>query len=590
MSILKTSFKYLLCGMILLPQIGLSRGVEDSLKNEPPRAQTPPVGESKNLEELTKEESYRLRAANDNLELSRENLSNLMDQSSSLNHMANRPSRLFEKAKAIGHPLQTLSLIWVLAVVETYRQQANLGPLNDHQVDSKLLFEITETILNDVEIYSGMLGASASALPFGKAFKDLHSALSNKISKRFLVEFIHSGAVSFITFVGWEAGSQLWKEAIFQSQPTEDEMKTLEKIKLFNLLTFQSSKEERDLAQKILGNAFKILTLQKPVQTRDWIYNAWRLRIATGEFASLVTGMVTGGVAAGTIFPPSFFVGVLGGFVGGGLTLFIPHEYTQALTSKIRSARVGVNQMNLHVTEQALTSVGRRFRQDQLQKMPPLKYQFDGRLSQMKEALALRNKRRNDSFTALVEDIYDAKITNQESTLLYSLSTEKMIEIQEIDANARIAQTNNVRKKRSIKAKLKRDQEKVIDLVSSSSSKIQESEMDLIQFFTTLLQELDTELNTYSSLLDRSDLFFPSEAKQILLSEITYVQSLKEQWLLLGHGIMPARIKISGFSETQTEQTIQAAQRWINLFQERGFYGSCLINSLSPECPFSSIQ
>ncbi|HAG90947.1 MAG TPA: hypothetical protein DCL41_03705 [Bdellovibrionales bacterium] len=555
-SVFKSLTKFLMVGSLVMPTFAFGKETSFSA--------TTPTSKS------TSEISFKKF---------QEDLKTITRTSPAFKKLANAPSKVFEKSQGLAHPLQTMSLIWVLAVVETYRQQSNLGPLQNHEIDSELLWTIADQIVNDMEIYSGMVGAGAISLPMGKAFQELHGVLSQNISKKFLVEFLHSGAVSFITFVGWEAGSQLWKEAIFQLNPDENESKILEDFKILKLLSLQSTAPERELFLKVLDKAFEILLFQNPSQTRDWIYNTWRLRLATGEFATLVTGMVSGGVAAGTIFPPGFIVGALGGLVGGVATLLIPHEWTAAMTSSIRSARSSVNQLNLNTTYISLYQVGKAYQKNREQKQVPMKYQFEGRYRAMDDAFQLREERRNDSFTAKLEDIYDSKVRLQEATLLYALAKQRLT----MDLDQQTTNHVETRRTRSLK---RLNEKKLNDLLADASLHIQDSTHLMTQRFEQIQNELNEELKLFKSLVERRDLFFPATAKQKLNTQILRLIELKEQLNWLQTGILT---EDAGSSENpEIRPLIQASQGWLNLFHGRGFYTECMINPESAQCPFSA--
>src|SRR5690606_10390473 len=117
-----------------------------------------------------------------------------------------------------------------------------------------------------------------------KPLAELSTLIQNQVSRGFLHQLLMSGAVSFVTFVGWEAGSQLWKEALFQIEDADVEPASKLRMTglLGQLLTLRWGNEDVRLFGKIMWKAFEIATFQKPHLSKDWVYNTWRLRLATG--------------------------------------------------------------------------------------------------------------------------------------------------------------------------------------------------------------------------------------------------------------------------------------------------------------------
>jgi hypothetical protein len=73
-----------------------------------------------------------------------------------------------------------------------------------------------------------------------------------------------------------------------------------------------------------------------------WLYNAFRKHIATGEFATLVTTMVTAGVVGTLLFPGAgTLAGMMFGVAGGTISLFIPQDQKDALTEILQALRFG---------------------------------------------------------------------------------------------------------------------------------------------------------------------------------------------------------------------------------------------------------
>lgn len=456
--------------------------------------------------------------------------------------------------KAMSHPTQTMMLIWILAAVETYRQQNHLGPLNESKFDSQMMLEIADVLVNDLELYSGMVGASVAAAPLAKAFQELRVVLENKISRRLFVEFIHSGAVSFVTFVGWEASSQLWKEAIFHLP--ENQISAAESLRFMDLMTGRASKEHRTVFTNILKNVFHIFTLERPDQARDWIYNTWRLRLATGEFLTLVTGMVGGSVAAGSLLAPGagtlagFFVGSLGGLIGGGLTLLLPEELKASMTKGVRNVRSGYNQGVLLTYDKYIFEVGRNFQSNRQMRMLPASYQTEGRMQTVTWALQQKRHHRNKALTAMFEEIYDSKVKSQEAMMIAAMALEK-------------AQNSN--------ASNADDLNQITTLMEESAEAAKFNQEKIKNQFTVLFKGLDQDLNSLKSLLNRSDIFFPSQFQDVILKHISNLEGVKQQIQLIAQGTSPETFPFFSLTEQESHGLSVLSQNYLNIAHARGF-------------------
>jgi hypothetical protein len=451
--------------------------------------------------------------------------------------------------EAFSHPLQTMMLIWILAGVETYRQQNHLGPLNDQPMDQAQLLHIADLIFNDMEIYAGMAGASATGLALTKPLQELQQVLQNKVSRKLFAEFIQSGVASFVTFVGWEASSQLWKEAIYQL-PTA-EIQTAENLKFLKVFTLQASSEETQVFKEILSNAFKILTLQRPAQTRDWIYNTWRLRLATGDFLTLVTGMVTGSVIAGSVVAPGagslagFCVGTLGGLIGGGLTLVLPQSWKDSITSTLRVMRMNYNNRSLGTYALYLKQVGVKFKNNQDRKLIPQEYQVENRKQQMEWVFRERRAHRNAAFTAAFEEIYTAKVKLQDALMLKILAEEKL--------------------------KSEPRNEKLKSLIGEAEAVIQDAKEHMKDSFSAIFNQIDRERESFRQLLTDSELFYPQSFKDLFYEQISLLSNLKTQIQLIAQGADENLFPFFDLSTTELERTRQLSNNYLNISYERGF-------------------
>ncbi|MCB0407773.1 MAG: hypothetical protein KDD34_06165, partial [Bdellovibrionales bacterium] len=282
------------------------------------------------------------------------------------------------------HAGQTMVIIWVIQVIAIVKEEIERAKLMGKTVDweetKEMIVQAAEHMVNDPQIYLGMMGASAvgTSLHYGdkylkvsKAFQEsgdlLSQTLKSSVSRAHFKTLISSGAMSLITFMGWEAGSQLWEEALLdlgsvsssdpevQKQLLQD-LQTAKDIKYTKMIKSlwdhdAVSDEERRVFGLMLQNMGSIL-LNNDGKRWQWFYNTWRKRIATGDFVLLVAAMAAGGwagtqigLAVGTPMGlPGWivmgFFGLAGGVVGGALTIFVPQWMKDAMTEYIRDIRI----------------------------------------------------------------------------------------------------------------------------------------------------------------------------------------------------------------------------------------------------------
>lgn len=95
------------------------------------------------------------------------------------------------------------------------------------------------------------------------------------------------------------------------------------------------------ILKQVFQNMMTILIYDHDLRNM-WLYNTWRNRIATGEFVTLITGMVGASIVGSALFPGAgTLAGMMFGITGGTIALFIPQENKDQITSTLQSARLG---------------------------------------------------------------------------------------------------------------------------------------------------------------------------------------------------------------------------------------------------------
>ncbi len=256
-----------------------------------------------------------------------------------------------------GHQFQTIILISILSAAEIYKEKLRLKKIKNEDYNfyrnlaevPELALEAASELVDSGEFWSSVLGASTARVFLGAPTNAIIAILQNATSKKLLKDLIASGLNTYVTFVGWEFGGQLFKEATMLLEEDADyELAQNFGSLLIKTVRAKATAQERSVISAVLLNMARILfTDLDLLQMLTW--NTWRERIATGHFATLVTAMATAstaGSAVGTaLFPGAgtvagWLIGGASGLVGGAIAMFaVPKEYQDKMTLGMRKAR-----------------------------------------------------------------------------------------------------------------------------------------------------------------------------------------------------------------------------------------------------------
>lgn len=252
----------------------------------------------------------------------------------------------------IAHQGQAIILIMILTGVDLVKQHVTNSMITRKSIDSALLLqhagEAADHILNSGEIWSSLMSASAMSATVSKPMAVIGRMIENQMSRAILKDLLKSGIATFITFVGWELGGQLYNEATEMISDKADCSRSKQLLPLLinsiRLGLNPSSPEyQKDwqILRQVFSNMMTILVYDHDLRNM-WLYNTWRNRIVTGEFVTLVTAMVGASMVGTAIFPGAGTIdGMMFGVFGGTLALFIPQETKDGITSVIQSIRFG---------------------------------------------------------------------------------------------------------------------------------------------------------------------------------------------------------------------------------------------------------
>ncbi|MGE3975480.1 MAG: hypothetical protein AB7F59_13225 [Bdellovibrionales bacterium] len=254
---------------------------------------------------------------------------------------------------------QVIPLLLVLsgmAVAQHEIQESAVSgePLQTTEI-LKLYSEVSQSVLTSGQVWLGLLSAHASGAALEKPVMVFQQLLRNSNTNPLLSNLLASGLQSSFTFMGWELGSQLWQEARLLLENTEDYNKT---ENIYSLLkTSSESLESRRLLSLLFNNLSLILLFENDLR-QQWLYNTWRLKIASGSFVTLVASLAGASALGTTLFPGAgTILGAAFGFVGYGAFLAIPQEAKDFVTFSIELARATHNKIQLNISHKGLSTL-----------------------------------------------------------------------------------------------------------------------------------------------------------------------------------------------------------------------------------------
>ena len=250
---------------------------------------------------------------------------------------------------ALGHQGQTILLLMILSGVDLVKQHYTKAEILNTDIDSEEFFShvsmAAEHILVSGEVWGSLVGAGAASVAAAKPLSVFNEFIKNTQSRAIFKNVIIAGISSFIAFIGWEFGGQLYREAR-ELLEYEDDYNMAQNLmgmigkSLKNGLNLeQTGSEEWRVLKLIFGNMKDILWSHQELRDR-LIYNTWRTKIATGEFVSMLSSMVTSSAVGSTLFPGAGTVaGMCFGLVGGVGAVFVPENIKTDITGALSVGR-----------------------------------------------------------------------------------------------------------------------------------------------------------------------------------------------------------------------------------------------------------
>jgi len=323
-----------------------------------------------------------LRAAN----YSSEGATEMMGRGSEA-HRTTKARGLKRAASRTSHfvtsEAQTCILISILSVFHHAKYIIHRARLENETISSADFLHIAEQSFEHVftsgaimsSILGGTLGGRTGEFLFGKYIQKL---VGHNMSRNIFKKLIVSGAHSLFVFTGWEIGGELWEEAV--RMIPEEQGRAFKQAENFWDVVFGVEELEKsdprissnptvfrikgkyyllftDYAafQAIFSNMWKILVTDSELRS-NLFYNAWRHRIARGDFITLIICMTGAGVVGQALLPFPY-VGFAFGLVGGFAHMFIPERFHEEMDVLIKDNRVAWNDMWKGANSKALSRI-----------------------------------------------------------------------------------------------------------------------------------------------------------------------------------------------------------------------------------------
>ncbi len=248
--------------------------------------------------------------------------------------------------------LQTVILIAIISGVKIFQDEFEHALITGSAVSlqdaSKISLKASQMIINSPSIWMGILGSPVTETAFAPAIQIFNFLISNTATSAIMKTLLASGIHSFVSFLGWELASHLWEEARgMLSEPAD-----YERAGRFFSLGFGSihNLEDRATLNKMLQNMAQILITDSALR-KQWFYNCWRLRLATGDFTILIGSMVAATTVGTALFPGAgTILGLCFGVAGGIASLQVPEDVKKGISESIRFTRRQYNRTAGHLS------------------------------------------------------------------------------------------------------------------------------------------------------------------------------------------------------------------------------------------------
>lgn len=379
---------------------------------------------------------------------------------------------------------QTIIMVGISAGVQAVALELKKEHLEGKPIDPKHLEQLSiaavERLLADGGLYSAMASSGIFGALGQKPLKILRAVLENEGSKKIFANLLESGIASFLANAGWEAGSELWIQATHLIRDDKDYERSKNLGGVFAGAAHGNENDKRILGL-LINNIGQILLFNDDLRMM-WLYNSWRLHVATGKFVVQVSSMVAAGAIGTALFPGAgTLAGMMFGAVGGAIPNLVPDEWKEDITDGFRTVRSSAGKGRLNEDRaqmQAWLKEGQTASSDDFQAI--LKMQASMR-SKVMNTFFEADYRRRTATQALELEVATA---GQTLTLLKSGS--KQI--------AAIYLSKPEELERSLKETIASDTAKI----AQNKADIKKIELEMREFYSSEIADLAQLMNTAS--------------------------------------------------------------------------------------------
>lgn len=545
------------------------------------------------------------------------------DQKGEVSKISSEKSKVIDFAmekgvKPIGHIGPLLLLLVIMAWIEAFVQSWSFSELQNKELTFaevyKLAGEAAVHTVDNFDIWSSIIGGTATGISMQGVMKGFENILHSTSAKPIFQKFLLAGANSFLVFIGWELGGQLWREAVFNLN-SDDEMRpgamTAEqkitlalKLSFYKVLSGKGSYQEVRIFQEVFDNAFNILSLEKPDLAKDWIYNTWRLRLSTGDFVIMLGAATTAGVAGGIVgakvggaVHPLFgwflggFCGFVGGLTGVAVGHYAPSWMKDPVTRATQNMRSNQSRQRLITNEYELLRLIKYATDDaELKGIVGEKHEKkieNPNIGRHKQSFAkyldARQNYRNDGITAYFEEYAKQLIrlrdTNAKIDSLnkyYSNNKPDMAKVRsDFDAVSKVLDVGGIKEDQLSEANLYAYKFDLGKASANAKAKLDAIENAIFQYYFQEGESLGKLYFTYENSL-------PGEWKDLVLEELMRVQYMIFFVQRIIASVNPSKAEEYGVkfeTEDEKQKMLLAAQIHINTAQMRGFVESRLFDN-----------
>lgn len=460
-----------------------------------------------------------------------------------------------------AHAPTTILQIWIIVGAYAAYQNERLKPLSNSTADVGSIVNRTgDMLINNFDIFAGMIGASAANFALGPTLNHMGKQLTDRMTNKLASSFVHNSLVTYLTFAGWEFGAQAWRESIYLLD--EGDIPNARKLRVMDLFTGKGTPEEYKLLEKVLKNLLGIMTFVNPERTGQVVANTFRQHFFTGPILASALGMAVAGTAAGTIAPGAgniagFCIGFMGGLVGGGIYFLLPESGQVGVTDVIRETML-TGGYDAKLKNEIMLKQYVRF--IEMPNNPMLEMHQKGFIM----AADLQKPNRDFIVSTLMLQIHeDVERLHMADTVL---------ETAKLNLNIPVITNDDFLK--ALQGEKPQVRGTAADLIKEFVGKREESKRRLEAHFDRLRKLYADDADFLGQYVYNQNSNFSNENRQYSAASVQKFQAIYQFLTVMYAGILPERMADLGVvppNDQVRDQYKAAAEIYLNLFFMRGF-------------------